>query len=150
MAKTPDDIQNEQIAALQQAVGTGQGRLQELEKRFGGGEARITALEQRYAADLARIEPVLARVEELSSAAVAFNRRLNTVEEAVAALQASSGGSVDQERLTTVERRLAEFDGRLENVEIVRTRGSGLSDRLASIEAALDKITHPPTEGVKP
>lgn len=142
-----DDQQDAAIAQLAQQVQAGGARLTELENRFGAGERRITQLETRYADDLARIEPVLTRVEELSSAAVAFNGRLNAAEGAIVVLQAASGGAVDLQRLTDLEVRVTALSERLEQAERVRTRGSGLSDRLAQIEADLANVKNPPTEG---
>jgi chromosome segregation ATPase len=153
-----DDAQTAAIQQLQAQFAAAAARLDAMATQIQTGGDRITATEQRYAAGEARLTgieaglrsavddftPVAGRVSELSAAALAFNGRLNAVEEALAALSAAAPPAPEA-RLLEVEAALDALSGRLANVEQTRARGGHLSQRLQDIEARLSKVDPEPT-----
>lgn len=147
---TIDDDQNAAIAQLQNrfqaankrlddlatAVQNGGDRITATEQRFAAGEARITDMERTVRTAVENFTPVATRVSELSSAAVAFNDRLNRVEQAIADLAAREPLPTE-DRFAAIERAILDLGTRIGTVEAQRTRGGRLAQRLADIEARL-------------
>lgn len=128
----------QQIAAIGQALAAGSARLDTMEAVYSSAGERLTAAEGNLAQAIATFQPVGVRVAELSSAALAFNDRLNLAEQRLMEWFAQNPISDDQ--LDELSQRVTTMDTRLARVEQVRARGGRLSDRLASIEAKLDRI----------
>lgn len=106
---------------------------------------RLTALERGLQEAIDTFTPIARRVEELSAAYLAANRRLVKLETQMQVLTEEDEGTSD-DQLQAINNSIDALSARVSSVEQARSRGGRLSQRLAEMQAKIDELSPDPEE----